>query len=123
MDNVVNLVGTAVFLMHIGGVDQCDFSSRQNTLELYQAFQTSPDVRIKLFLGDEERVDYDLNRASSKHSNFYKRLLLFMTQINLKQFQKEKGFSPNQFLPCTDDLKVNSRLWGTNHKFISRECE
>ena len=79
-------------------------------MELYQAFQTSPDVRIKLFLGDEERVDYDLNRASSKHSNFYNRLLLFMTQINLKQFQKEKGFSPNQFLPCTDDLKVNSRL-------------
>jgi hypothetical protein len=29
----------------------------------------------------------------------------------LKQFQKEKGFSPSQFLPCTDDLKGNSRLW------------
>lgn len=90
---------------------ECDFSSRKNTLELYQTLKTLPETRIELLLGKEQRVDFDLNRSSSKRTDFHKNLLFLMTQIQLQQLREQKDLIVSQFHQCEQDMEKNSELY------------
>ena len=90
---------------------ECDFRVEKIHLEIYQTLKTSPETRIELLLGKEKRVDFDLNRSSSKRTDFHKNLLFLMTQIQLQQLKEQKDLIVSQFHQCEQDMENNLELY------------